>query len=473
MQSDSLKWRGVGLGVIFMACVLAILLTVTPSVATENAQGDIIYPDPTATPTDPAWRAFATVREAIEEERSVDLTFVNSYTWEQDEFTYGIEYDCIDDFPANDVTPAYFGWTFRITDLRGTTHQARVSFDLKAVAVCTNVTENDTTVANPVENPNLPAPVAGSGAVGGFELGGHILGLGPQTVTYMNQAGMTWVKQQLRYNLGDSGSIAQSMINDAHSKGFKILIGIVGQPSQMGSFTSYIQSYSTFVGEVAALGADAIEVWNEPNIGREWPTGQISGANYAQLLASAFNSIKSAHSSTIVVSGAPAPTGAEAIDPANIKNDDRFLAEMAAAGAGQFFDCLGLHYNEGIVAPSASSGDPRDNYPTRYFGSMLARGRQSFPGKPVCWTELGYLSGEGMGAPIPTAFAWADGVTVAQHAAWLAEAASLSAQNGVRLMIVWNVNFELWGSDPMGGYAKIRPPGNCPACGQLGTVMVR
>jgi hypothetical protein len=49
-------------------------------------------------------------------------------------------------------------------------------------------------------------------------------------------------------------------------------------------------------------------------------------------------------------------------------------------------------------------------------------------------------------------------------------AISRSASSGrVRLVIVWNVDFTgVYGSDPMGGYAIIRPDGSCPACDALG-----
>ena len=135
-------------------------------------------------------------------------------------------------------------------------------------------------------------------------------------------------------------------------------------------------------------------------------------------------------------------------------------------------DCLGLHYNEGIVSPTQNSGDPRDGYPTRFFNSMLNRGLQYFPNTKVCWTELGYLSGEGMPGPIPSHFAWASNVTVAQQAQWLADAARLSHNSGrVRMMIVWNVDFTHWGGDPQAGYAMLRPGGACPACNSLGAVM--
>ncbi|MBZ0278876.1 MAG: hypothetical protein K8I60_22210, partial [Anaerolineae bacterium] len=87
--------------------------------------------------------------------------------------------------------------------------------------------------------------------------------------------------------------------------------------------------------------------------------------------------------------------------------------------------------------------------------------------KPICFTELGFLSPEGF-SPLPDFFAWAQNVTVSQQAAWLAEAAALASQSGkVRLMIVWNVDFTVYGADPQAGYAMIRPDGGCPACNAL------
>ena len=295
------------------------------------------------------------------------------------------------------------------------------------------------------------------------------------TVGLLNSAGMTWVKKQLRYQLGDDPSVAQGLINQAKSNGFKVLLGIVGEPSQMGDFNSYIQSYASFVGGVAALGADGIEVWNEPNIDREWPAGSINGGNYTQLLAAAFNSIKSSNANTLVISGAPAPTGffGAAGCGGGGCNDDVFMQQMAQAGAAQYMDCVGLHYNEGIVPPTQTGGDPRGEYPTYYFGSMLARGYNPFGGTQACFTELGYLSGEGFDTPIPASFGWASDTSVAEHASWLAGAATQAAQSGrVRLMIVWNVDFPFYtATDPMGGYAMFRPDGTCPACSTLGSVM--
>jgi len=37
----------------------------------------------------------------------------------------------------------------------------------------------------------------------------------------------------------------------------------------------------------------------------------------------------------------------------------------------------------------------------------------------------------------------------------------------VRMMIVWNIDFQNYGADPMAGFAIIRPDGSCPACSAL------
>lgn len=316
-----------------------------------------------------------------------------------------------------------------------------------------------------------PAPVAAAGAGGGFELGGHIASFA--NVDVARAAGMTWVKKQIRWNRGDGTGTAASIVNSAKGSGFKILISIVGYRDQMGDFNAYTDEFAAFLGQVAALGPDAIEVWNEPNIEREWLAGTINGANYTTMLAKSFNAIKSANSGVMVISGAPAPTGFFGGGCANQGCDDNvFLRQMANAGAAQYMDCIGAHYNEGIISPDQTSGDPRGGHYTRYFTAMLNLYYNTFGGaRPVCWTELGYLTPEGY-TPLPGNFAWAQNTTLAQHAEWLGLAARRSRESGrVRLLIIWNVDFEIYDSDPQAGYAIRRADGSCPACGTLAAAM--
>jgi uncharacterized protein YraI len=322
----------------------------------------------------------------------------------------------------------------------------------------------DTTKPTPTKAP--PAPAAGGRTSGRFELGGQVQDLNGGTIAAMQQAHMRWVKRQAQN--GDGGAVG--LINQAHGAGFKILLSVVGDKNAVVD-DGFQNGYAAYVGSLAAQGADAIEVWNEMNIDREWRTGMINPAIYVNLLAKSYSAIKQANPGTIVISGALAPTGAEgAFGTDRVWNDDRYYRGMAAAGAGRYADCIGVHYNEGIVGPLQTRGDPRDNYPTRYFSTMLARAMRPFGGKQACFTELGYLTPEGYGQ-LPGGFAWAQNTTVAQQAAWLAQAAVRASGSRVRLMIIFNVDFTYFGEDPQAGYAIIRPGGGCPACVALGRVV--
>jgi LysM repeat protein len=323
----------------------------------------------------------------------------------------------------------------------------------------------------PVPQPTVPPPPPSPG--GAFELGGHV-----ESFAYpdlMRQAGMSWVKRQVRYTLGSDPNAVAGLINQAHSQGFRILLGITGDSGQLGSGgTGFMDQYAGFVGAVARLGPDAIEVWNEQNLDREWPRGQIDPNMYVQLLSRAYTAIKTNNASVMVISGAPSPTGAEgAFGTDRVWNDDRYLRGMVAAGALNYADCVGAHYNEGIVSPDQTSGDPRgDNYYTRYYWGMVNTYWNAIGGaRPICFTELGYVSPEGLG-PLPAGFEWGAGTSVAEQAEWLGRAAALSRSSGrVRLMIVWNVDFTGYGADPQAGYAIVRPGGGCPACANLGAAM--
>jgi hypothetical protein len=325
----------------------------------------------------------------------------------------------------------------------------------------------------PVVEVAAPAPVANVAppvvANSGFELGGQAFGAPYGQMSY---AGMNWIKRQHKWSPGNTGQEVAGMIAEAHNAGFRILLSMPGQvrPSSI-DFGAYVE----FLRAVASLPdpPDAIEVWNEQNIDAEWPVGQISPQAYVQnMLAPAYQAIKGANSRIMVISGAPAPTGFFGGCGSGGCDDAVYMQGMAAAGAASYMDCIGVHYNEGIIPPSQESGDPRSEHYTRYFWGMLNSYYNAFGGsRPVCFTELGYLTGEGYGA-LPGSFSWAGNVTVAQQAQWLAQAASLAANSGkVRMLIVWNVDSQTWGSDPQAGYAIVRPGGSCPACETLHQVM--
>ncbi|MBZ0288938.1 MAG: SH3 domain-containing protein, partial [Anaerolineae bacterium] len=94
-------------------------------------------------------------------------------------------------------------------------------------------------------------PLVNTAPVKGFSYGGHVDGFGDAAVQRMHQAGMTWAKRQWRYRVGQNPADVAGMINDAHAKGFRILIGIVGFVDEVNS-GGYFDHYAAFVGGVAA-----------------------------------------------------------------------------------------------------------------------------------------------------------------------------------------------------------------------------
>jgi hypothetical protein len=292
----------------------------------------------------------------------------------------------------------------------------------------------------------------------------------------MSFAGMNWVKFQHKWSPGDDPAARASAINNAHNQGFKVLYSVTG-PDHPGSID--YGAYANFVGGLAGLGADGIEIWNEMNFDREWPAGEISGANYVNnMLRPAYNSIKAANPNTLVSTGATTPTGAFPFCGADLGwvvgcNDDTYVRQMAAAGAANYSDCIGMHYNAGTTSPYATSGANVGSYHySWYYQSMVDVYYGAFGGSSqLCITELGYLVGEG--TALPGAFNWASTTSLAEQATWLGENALLARDSGkVRLMVVWNVDIgDSSGGDPQAGYSIIRGDGSCPACDTLHAIM--
>lgn len=383
--------------------------------------------------------------------------------------------------PSETVTPPASGSTYTVQ--RGDT--------LSSISRRVGVSATALAQANGITNPNLifvgqvlsipaggtvPTPPTsgggtsggGSNVVGGFELGGQVFAFAYPDL--MRGTGMTWAKVQVRWQRGQGADVAQGAIDAARSRNFKVLLSIVGDKNELAANpTQYYQEFANFLADVAALNPDGIEVWNEMNIDREWPAGLIGGRQYTQMLSAAYQAIKARNNNVLVVSGAPAPTGFFGGCTTNGCDDNFFIRDMANAGASQFMDCVGIHYNEGILPPTATSGDPRGNssHYSRYYNGMVSLYGSTFPGKPLCFTEIGYLSPEGYG-PLPASFGWAADTSVSEQAAWLASAVTLARNSGrVRLFIVWNVDSTLYGDDPQAGFAIVRPDGTCPACNTM------
>ncbi len=315
----------------------------------------------------------------------------------------------------------------------------------------------------------LPLVLSPDHATTVFELGGHIDDDTFPYADYMHYAGMTWAKVNLNHDL-----VAAPVIAAAHAKGFKILITARGAPGLVQS-PNFEETFARWTALIAAAGADAIEVWSEPNVDRSWPDGLISPQAYTDLLCASYHAIKAANSNTLVISAAPVPTGFFGGCWSFGCDDLPWLEGLYAAGAAECMDYLGAHYLVGATSPSVRSGHPADSGDRHHSWYFLPETEVYYwtfqASRRLFYTEMGYASQEGV-PTFPDTFGWARGITNADQAAWLAEATQLSITNGmVRAIMVWNIDFERAGDDPRDGYAIVRPGGICPACDALHNVL--
>lgn len=306
----------------------------------------------------------------------------------------------------------------------------------------------------PIPSPQPLVPIPSIG----FDLGGEVVSFAH--LDTLGDAGMGWARLRLVWSAGDSTAGAARIITRLHSAGYKVLLDVSGAPSE-ANLALYYANFVRFLGDVAELAPDAIEIWSGMNNASEWAHGLNDATAYADLLRTAYTAVKRANPAVLVLTGALAPS------------DDNagYLSVLAGVGAGQYTDCIGMGYTLGALPPAAISGDPRGDAFYYYFPTVIATYAQFFPDKPLCFTEVGYLvPGE---TTLPVSFAWANGTTPELRAEWLAQAATIAQRLGrVRALIVYNVDAPVsTEGDLAGNYAIRAADGTCLACESLSGVV--
>ncbi len=130
----------------------------------------------------------------------------------------------------------------------------------------------------------------------------------------------------------------------------------------------------------------AYEIWNEPNLDYEWGYRTPSPVEYTALLQTAYQAIKAADPTALVVSAGLAPTGDG--NPPHALGDLDFIEGMYRAGAQGYFDALGSHLYTYGLAPD--DDDPRSisfNRAAQYHQIMVAYRDGT---TPIWITEMGW-----------------------------------------------------------------------------------
>ncbi len=187
----------------------------------------------------------------------------------------------------------------------------------------------------------------------------------------MREAGFNWVKQTFAWETIEGAgkgqfdwSIADRVVRQVNASGLKLLARVSSDPERQRTFwagppPASGDHFADFLFALAsrynctpqAVGCiQAYQVWNEPNLAREWGGKRPNPAEYAAFLAKAYAAIKRGNPNALVISAGMAPTGT---NDANAMPDDLFYEQMYQAMGGNsdgYFDMLGVH-GAGFAAP--------------------------------------------------------------------------------------------------------------------------
>lgn len=302
-----------------------------------------------------------------------------------------------------------------------------------------------------------------------------------RTLTQVNQLGLGWIKQQIRWadlepvQGSPNWDALDAILEATADHNLRVMVSIVDAPDWARSVTAPemagppddFQNYVNYVSEFVARypgRIHAIEVWNEQNLDREWYTGGgLSAERYVEMLAMTYAAIKEIDPGIIVISGALSPTG---VDTASAIDDFRYMQLMIDAGLLNYVDCVGAHANGLNLPPSLSAeeafaagpppgttflgpydtSNPSNPHHSWSFNSTL-RGYHDMIvaagyDTPLCVTEFGWGTVEGMDGDPRPGFEFAYDNTLESQAQNIVEAYQLMHDWGfVWLAFLFNLDY--------------------------------
>jgi hypothetical protein len=182
-------------------------------------------------------------------------------------------------------------------------------------------------------------------------------------------AGFNWVKQLVSWQDVEGAGKGQNdwtnldrIVGQAEQHGLKLIVRVSQDPDRpfwagnppenAGHFADFLTAMaSRYKGRIQAY-----QVWNEPNLAREWGGRRPDPAGYTGLLKKAYSAIKRADPAATVITAGMAPTGTDTeIAMPDIKFYDQMYQAMKGNSDG-YFDMLGVHA-AGFAAPPEVSPD--------------------------------------------------------------------------------------------------------------------
>ena len=155
---------------------------------------------------------------------------------------------------------------------------------------------------------------------------------------------------QLVIRLGNTPEWAQSLPEE-REKGFQG--EIVDTPPATDSLPAWGEYCATiakrYLGKVVAY-----QIWNEPNLAREWGGRGVNAVDYIELLRVCSEAIRAVDAGAILISAGLAPTGVN--NPTQAIADDVYLRQLYENDFQRYVDVIGVHA-AGFAAPHFSPAD--------------------------------------------------------------------------------------------------------------------
>lgn len=292
-----------------------------------------------------------------------------------------------------------------------------------------------------------------------------------------DQLDLGWAKVQIDWDLlqPNRGEISTDFrrqelyIESLKQRGMKVLVSVAKAPGWARSTQAEsgppddpraLVDFLNLMMQEFGNAIDAIEIWNEPNLLREWQGRPLSGAEYMRYFTPAYQAIdaysqrmaadpKEPRSTPImVVTAGLAPTGTT-----DSSVDDRaYLRQMYDAGLGQFRDnvAVGSHpFSWGnppeVRCCNAVDGQGWDDNPVFFFSHTIEDYRNimvNYGHEHVqLWaTEFGWATWDEFPGDPPEP--WMDYTDKWEQAAHTLRAFEIGQQTDyLGTMILWNMNF--------------------------------
>ena len=272
------------------------------------------------------------------------------------------------------------------------------------------------------------------------------------------QAAWEWLQPDRQGQFERNFRLFQLHVQKADKYGFQVMLSVVkapdwsrhtnrsedGPPDDLNQLASFLRQLMEQVGPYV----DAIEIWNEPNLRREWTGNRpISGASYMELFRVAYDTIR-AYSPTIsIVTAGLAPTG----NHSGVSVDDRaFLRQMYQAGLARYPDVkIGVHpYSWGnppdFLCCNNVEGQGWDDHPQFFFRQTLrdyAGIIAAYGDKSKMWvTEFGWATWEDFPSAAPDP--WMAYNSAQDQMDYTMRAFQIGQSRGdIAVMILWNLSY--------------------------------